>query len=168
MSEILYHDKIVTIYRDLIVINKYYFPLLTSRTIFVKDIQFVSLVPSEGAKHRWGTTPKFLNNWFPYDPNRYLKDQFIEIRIKGKKTRPSFSPENPQAAFAVIWQNFSEEGKKAVEQVVRKSATGSEKETEMCQQEMMEREKALEEANEEKKQKLEPKPVEVVQVQNLD
>ena len=107
MTELLYQDKIVSIYRDLIVINKYYFPFATSKTVLVKDIEFVSLVSSEGAKHRWGTTPKFLNNWFPLDINRYLKNKFIEIRIKGKKMRPSFSPDDPDKVFAIIWQNFN-------------------------------------------------------------
>ena len=38
MSEVLYFDKQITVYKDLIVINKYYFPLATSKTILVKDI----------------------------------------------------------------------------------------------------------------------------------
>lgn len=35
MTSILYHDPQVTIYRELIVINKYYFPLATSRNILL-------------------------------------------------------------------------------------------------------------------------------------
>ena len=38
MSEVLYFDNQVTIYKDLIVIEKYYFPLATSRTILIEDI----------------------------------------------------------------------------------------------------------------------------------
>jgi len=34
MADILYQDKQVTVCKDLIIINKYYFPLATSRTIF--------------------------------------------------------------------------------------------------------------------------------------
>lgn len=139
MSEVLYFDKVVTIYRDLIVINKYYFPLATSKTILVKDIEFASLVPANGVKLRWGIHPKFLNNWFPLDNHRNEKDKFIEIRIKGKRIRPSFSPENPDKAFAVIYQNFSEEGRKYVEDLRKSSAGQNEKETEVCQQEMIER-----------------------------
>ena len=60
--------------------------------------------------------------------------------------RPSFSPDDPDKVFAIIWQNFNEDGKKFAEEAIRMSnAGGSEKETEVCQQEMMEREKAVEE-----------------------
>jgi len=38
MSEILYADKQITLHKDLIVINKYYFPLATSKTIFFSEI----------------------------------------------------------------------------------------------------------------------------------
>ena len=145
MSEVLYFDKQVTIYRDLIVINKYYFPLATSKTILIKDIQFISLVPSNGANHRWGITPKFLNNWFPLDNHRNEKSKFIEIRIKGKKTRPSITPDDADKVFAILWQNFTEDGKKYVDEAIRRSSSGqTEKDTEVCQQELMEREKAVE------------------------
>jgi hypothetical protein len=33
MTEILYHDSQVTVYKELILISKYYFPLATSKTI---------------------------------------------------------------------------------------------------------------------------------------
>ena len=38
MSEVLYFDEQVTIYKDLIVIKKYYFPLATSKTILIQDL----------------------------------------------------------------------------------------------------------------------------------
>ena len=56
MSKILYSDPQVTVYQDLIVINKYYFPLATSKTIMFDDIEFAALVSAEGISHRWGIT----------------------------------------------------------------------------------------------------------------
>jgi hypothetical protein len=38
MSEVQYEDEQVTVYRELIVINKYYFPLATSKTIMFDEI----------------------------------------------------------------------------------------------------------------------------------
>ena len=103
MSEILYHDPQVTVYKELIVINKYYFPLATSRTILFSEIQQVSLLSSEGVTHRWGLCSKHLNNWFPLDTNRKNKTKFIEIILKGRKTRPSITPDDPEKVFRIIW-----------------------------------------------------------------
>jgi len=38
MTDFLYRDKRVTIYPSLLVINKYYFPLATSKTIMFDQI----------------------------------------------------------------------------------------------------------------------------------
>lgn len=80
--------------------------------------------------------------------------------------RPSITPEDPDKVFQIIWQNFNEEGKKYVESSVRGSSTGqNEKETEVCQQEMMEREEAVEDPTAEKvEEKPEQKPVQMVHV----
>lgn len=48
MSEILYHDNQVTIYKELMVIKKYYFPLATSKTIMISEIERLALNSSEG------------------------------------------------------------------------------------------------------------------------
>jgi hypothetical protein len=92
MSEILYHDNQITIYKELIVINKYFFPLATSKTILFSDIATVGLISTDGVTHRWGICGKYLNNWFPYDNDRKNKKKFIEIVLKGRKTRPSITP----------------------------------------------------------------------------
>lgn len=67
MAEVLYFDKQVTVYKDLILINKYFFPLATSKTIMFSDIESIALHNSDGLDHRWGITTKYLNNWFPLD-----------------------------------------------------------------------------------------------------
>lgn len=134
MSEILYHDNQVTIYKELLIIKKYYFPLATSKTIMISDIDRVTLHSSEGVEHRWGVCGKYLNNWFPYDGNRKSKTKFIEIVLKGKKTRPSITPDDPEKAFKVIWENFTPEGKAYVEHM---SQAQDGKETELAREEMM-------------------------------
>lgn len=93
-------------------INKYYFPLATSKTILFSDISYLVLHPSEGVTHRWGVSPKYLNNWFPLDMNRKNKTKFIEFVIKGKKTRPSITPDFPDEVFRIIWELRTKEGQK--------------------------------------------------------
>lgn len=130
MTEVQYYDSQVTVYKDLIVINKYYFPLATSRSILFADIETVSLISSEGVTHKWGVTTKYLNNWFPYDSERKKKTKFIEFRLKGRKMRPSITPDDPDKVFKIIWENHTSEGQKYAEEVSKQS----EKETEMAQQ----------------------------------
>ena len=134
MSVILYQDSQVTIYPELLVIKKYYFPLATSKTILISDIERVGLYSSEGVAHRWGVCGKYLNNWFPYDGNRKNKTKFIEIILKGGKTRPSITPDDPDAAFKIIWENFTKEGRDYVE---HQSQLHDGKETELAREEMM-------------------------------
>lgn len=134
MSEILYHDNQVTIYKELLIIKKYYFPLATSKTIMISDIERVTLHSSEGVEHRWGVCGKYLNNWFPYDGSRKSKTKFIEIVLKGKKTKPSITPDDPEKAWKAIWENFTPEGKAYVE---HNSQAQDGKETELAKEEMM-------------------------------
>jgi len=103
------------VYDLLIVIKKYYFPLATSKTILFKDIEKVALLDSEGVTLSWGICGKYLNNWFPMQTGRKNKTKFIEITIKGKKIKPSFSPDHPQKLFQIIWEHFTPEGKKYAE-----------------------------------------------------
>jgi len=115
MSEVLYFDKQVTVYRDLIVINKYFFPLATSKTIMFSDIETIAMQDAEGVDHRWGLSTKYLNNWFPLDNDRKKKTKFIEFKIKGKNTKPSITPDDPQKVFKIIWETQTPEGKKYAE-----------------------------------------------------
>lgn len=82
-----------------------------------------------------------MNNWFPYDGNRKAKTKFIEIVLKGKKTRPSITPDDPEKAFQVIWQNFTPEGQAYTEHL---SQAQDGKETELAREEMMKEENAHE------------------------
>lgn len=117
MTEILYQDNQVTVYKELIVINKYYFPLATSKTIFFSDIHSVSLNSSEGVTHRWGVSAKYLNNWFPYDSDRKNKKKFIEIIFKGRRIKPSITPDDPDKVFQIIWEHYTPEGKEYSEKM---------------------------------------------------
>jgi hypothetical protein len=77
MADILYKDKQVTVCKDLLIINKYYFPLATSRTILFSEIDQVILRDFKEHGPQWGACPKHLNNWFPYDAERPDKKKFI-------------------------------------------------------------------------------------------
>ena len=135
MTELLYEDNQVKIYKELIQIRKYFFPLATSKTIMFNDIETVGLVNSDGVTHRWGVCGKYLNNWFPLDNERKNKKKFIEIQIKGRKIKPSITPDEPEKVLQIIWENHTKEGS----EYKSKMSEGVGKETEIAQKEMMER-----------------------------
>lgn len=81
------------------------------------EIDRISLLSSEGVTHRWGVCGKYLNNWFPLDSERKNKNKFIEIILKGRKTRPSITPDDPDKVFRLIWENYTPEGKEYVEKL---------------------------------------------------
>ena len=101
----------MTVYRDLIVINKYYFPLATSKTIMFAEIESIALHSSEGVEHRWGICSKYLNNWFPLDAARKKKTKFIEFKLKGKNAKPSITPDDTDKVFRIICETQTPEGK---------------------------------------------------------
>ncbi len=72
-----------------------------------------------------------MNNWFPLDRSRKNKLKFIAVQMKGKKILPSFTPEDPEKVLQIIFENFTEEGRKVAE--YRLSQCGKE-ETEIAQQ----------------------------------
>jgi hypothetical protein len=65
--------------------------------------------------HRWGITGKFLNNWFPLDSDRKNKTKFIEIKLKGRNTKPSITPTDPDKVFRLIWETQTQEGRQFAE-----------------------------------------------------
>lgn len=120
----------------MIVIGRYYFPLATSKTILFKDIEKVALIKNDGLTHRWGITRKYLNNWFNYDDIRKCRTKFVEITLKGRRIKPSITPNDPDKVFEIIWANHTPEGKEYSE----KMSEQADKETEQAQHEIMERE----------------------------
>lgn len=114
MCEVLYSDSYITLTSLYILINKYYFPLATSKTILFSDIEHVTMIDTDGVTHTWGVCPKYLNNWFHMDRNRKSKKKFIEISMKGRKIRPCITPDDPEKVFKIIWENHTPEGQKAL------------------------------------------------------
>lgn len=111
---ILYEDKLITITDFCIVINKYYFPLATSKTILFSEMSKISIEDGRKVNHRWGPSPKFLNNWFHLDIDRKMKDRFLSIEIKGSNVRPALTPESIDRAFDVLRKHFGEMDRKSV------------------------------------------------------
>ena len=89
---------------------------------------------SEGVTHRWGISTKYLNNWFALDGDRKNKTKFIEFKLKGKYTKPSITPDDPDKVFKIIWQHHTPEGNKYLEEEKERKS----KQTEVGQQEQME------------------------------
>lgn len=53
--------------------------------------------------HRWGICTKYLNNWFNLDNKRSGKKNFIGIKLKNRNVKPSFTPDDAQKVFQIIW-----------------------------------------------------------------
>lgn len=105
---ILYEDSYCTVSNLGIVINKYYFPLATSKTILYDEVSKISLENAAHANHRWGPCSHFLNHWFHYDPKRASKDKFISIKMKGQRVLPALTPEEPDKLFDILRKHFEE------------------------------------------------------------
>lgn len=69
----LYEDKYCQVTDLCIVINKYYFPLATSKVILYSDVAKISLEDALNVRHLWGPCTHCLNNWFHYDAERSNK-----------------------------------------------------------------------------------------------
>jgi hypothetical protein len=67
----------------------------------------ISVLDTEGVTHRWGLCSKYLNNWFPLDGERKGKKKFIEIILKGKKVKPSFTPDDVEKVYQILWELFT-------------------------------------------------------------
>jgi hypothetical protein len=91
-----------------IVINKYYFPLATSRTILFKEIERIELIDfHNSARPTWGISGSYLNNWFHYDKQRETKDKFIAIHIVGRKIVPCLTPADIGQVFTILLKHYT-------------------------------------------------------------
>ena len=136
MSEILYKDAQVTVYKEMMVVNRYYFPLATSKTIMFSDLETVELKELGELKHRWGIIAKtHLSNWFNYDDIRRIRGKYLEFKLKGRKIMPSITCNDPEQVKEIIWANCTLEGREYSEKMSEKNGV----ETELAQAEMMER-----------------------------
>lgn len=133
MSEnlkILYEDKYVTITECYILINKYYIPLMTSKTILFNEIKTIGIEDASKVNNSWGIDTHHLNNWFQYDPDRKKKHKFISIEIKNSRIRPAITPEDVDKAFNALREHFAAIDRKSV-----MFQSNRDKETELQQKE---------------------------------
>ncbi len=70
---ILYEDKYITITDFCLIINKYYFPLATSKTILFNEMSQITIEDGSNVSHRWGPSTRYMNNWFHLDNERKRK-----------------------------------------------------------------------------------------------
>ena len=95
----VYQDNTVLITDFYIKIYKYYFPLATSKTILIEEIEHIVFKPHEKTDVWWGSDSKHLDNWFPFDTERKVKKGYFEIVLKKSSLKPSFSPIDTQKAY---------------------------------------------------------------------
>jgi hypothetical protein len=95
---IVYQDGLVEISRDTIVFKNYYFPLLTSKIVFIDNIEKVEVKEPSifTGKYRYHGSGD-LRTWFPMDMNRHKRDKIFFLFLKNTWVRIGFTAENSGA-----------------------------------------------------------------------
>jgi hypothetical protein len=106
-NETVYQDSLVEISGDTIVFKNYYFPLLTSKIVFINNIEKVEVQePSiSTGKYRYHGSGD-LRTWYPMDMDRHKRDKIFFLFLKNAWVRIGFTAENSEA----IVKYFSEKG----------------------------------------------------------
>jgi hypothetical protein len=101
----IYEDRLVQISNDSILIKNYYFPLIGSKRVPFKKIEFVTAEkPSllKGKFRIWGTG-NFVT-WYPLDFARPSRDRIFIINLLGKTIRVGFTVNNSETVLRILEQ----------------------------------------------------------------
>jgi len=84
MTEPIFQDKKLEIYRDLVIIKDYYAPRLDKklRTSDIEDVWVENLTFLGGKYRLWGTGT--FHRWFPFHLERSTQDKALVIRRKSR------------------------------------------------------------------------------------
>ena len=95
INEILYSDNLVEINSESITLKKYYFPSLSSKTIFFSDIKIIEVKKPSFFTGKWRIqgTGNF-KTWYPFDASRPKRDKIFFIKYKNKWVQSGFTVEN--------------------------------------------------------------------------
>jgi hypothetical protein len=102
MSELGYHDGLITIKDGNLFIRSYYFPSLISRKIRLSKVQQVNEFPLtrlRGQWRVWGSGD--LRHWYNLDRRRSAKKRAFEIDVGGR-VRPVVTPDDPDRFVAAL------------------------------------------------------------------
>lgn len=92
MSEPLYSDHLVTLTRETITFERYYFPFGGSKTVALDRIERVAVHEPGLRSGKWrlhGTGD--FRHWFPMDMARPTRDRIFVAFIEGQRLRIGFT-----------------------------------------------------------------------------
>ncbi len=102
-SEILYEDKLVEIREDSLILKNYYFPSMSPKQIYFRDIERIEIKAASLLTGKWriqGTGD--LRTWFPFDFSRSKREKIFFIYYKDKWMRSAFTVEDSQKAEQIL------------------------------------------------------------------
>lgn len=105
MTEPIFQDKKLEIYRNFLIIKDYYAPKLDKK-LRISDIEdvWVENLTVLGGKYRLWGTGTFLR-WFPFHAERSDRDKALVVRRKSgliKKTKITLDTQDPLKACELI------------------------------------------------------------------
>ena len=98
-----YKDECIEVSLNGLIINKYYFPLFTSKTIpieKIKNINIIELNAFNGKYKLFGLTLNF--NYFHYDPKRSNKTIGLLIEEEDNIFTIAITPDDPKKCYNVL------------------------------------------------------------------
>ncbi len=102
-KDILYQDKLIILYDDSIILLKYYFPSLTSKTILFRDIKNIGVHKPTlfSGKYRIQGTGNF-RTWYPFDSLRPKRNKIFIIKYVDKWVQSGFTVENSEEVESIL------------------------------------------------------------------
>ena len=102
-EQVLYEDKLVTVFNDSIVLKHYAFFWFGTRQIRFADIRAICVELPTLRTGKWriqGTGD--LNTWYPLDWNRPSRDRIFLITLNSGSMRVGFTVERSTEVIAIL------------------------------------------------------------------
>jgi hypothetical protein len=105
-TKTIYHDNLVEISNDSILLKNYYSPSLKSKEVLFTSIKKikVKLPTIWTGKWRFHGTDDF-HTWFPLDTQRNKRDKIFFILLKGKWLQIGFTVEDSETVQTIFKAN---------------------------------------------------------------
>ncbi len=102
-KDTLYQDKLIILYDDSLILLKYYFPSLSPKTIFFKDVKNIEVLKPTlfTGKYRIQGTGNF-RTWYPFDALRPKRNKVFIIKYVGKWVQSGFTVENSDEVESIL------------------------------------------------------------------
>ena len=98
-----YKDDYIEVNQSGLTINKYYFPLFTSKTIPIEKIKTINIFELNAFNGKYRLFGFSLNfNYFHYDPKRSNKTHGILIEEEGNIISIAITPDDPKKCYNVL------------------------------------------------------------------